>query len=464
MMAMALSVALLAFGCGDDAPPTPPDGGAATEVTRLEVVENPVNPLSFFVSWETSYSIPTELLVDCGDDYRQTFSDGVARGSHEVFVMGLFEGLDCDFTVHPGADVTGETTARIEDVGPVPALLPELDVRIVDEARMQPGWTMFSLASSQEEVELIVVAMDPQGRYRWTFSPGMGVVGAGAEITVHPEGIMIGAGIPHLLMTTWEGEILWRVDVFGHHDIRRSPWDPDNILMLSQNHESGGCGEHSAIEYDLSAEEIIWEWAICDYWTPRLDYNNWSHLNTIEPFPGERAVLISSRDQDTLHKVDRDTGELVWTLGRRGDFAMNEEDYFARQHAPEIEPDGTILLFDNGLGIAEVERFGDTEALREYTRVMQYELFFDAEGNPDRAEVVWEYSTPEIFAENRSEADRLENGNTLIHYVWVHPEEELILREVTMDKEIVWDVHSPPRTSSYRSERIEPYYGHVITE
>ena len=39
----------------------------------------------------------------------------------------------------------------------------------------------------------------------------------------------------------------------------------------------------------------------------------------------------------------------------------------------------------------------------------------------------------------------------------------VIVREITYDtQEIVWEVRTPVNHSSYRSERFEPYYGHVM--
>ncbi len=111
----------------------------------------------------------------------------------------------------------------------------------------------------------------------------------------------------------------------AHHDLRISPFDNNHVLTLGSSGVGCDQEEGTALELDMSTRQVVWEWRICDWWTPRVNYWAWSHLNTIEPFPNERAVLLSSRQQDALFKVNRDTGELEWVLGEDGDFAMDPE-------------------------------------------------------------------------------------------------------------------------------------------
>jgi len=448
---------------GDDASvepdATPPQ---PVTVSNLIAVQNPSNPLSYYVEWSTDLEVPSVLQVTCGDDIDARIAGTTARTQHEVFVMGLYEGASCTLTAHPDRDAGDEATTTIDEVSGLPDELDPLEVTDIDLERMERGWTLFSLGSASEQERFIVVAIDEQGRYRWMFSPGQGRSGVGTEVQALDEGVLLGSGAPHQQIVGWDGETLWRLDTPAHHDMRLSPFNDGHVIFLSQT-ESGECStiEHTAVEMNMTTREIVWRWIVCDHWTPRLEYRNWSHLNTIEPVPGERAVLISSRDQDVLYKVNRDTDEVEWVLGMDGDFAMDEDAWFFRQHAPEVQPDGHILVLDNGLRQSEAEE-RETPAWREYTRAVEYELTFDEDGNPDRAEVVWEYADESIFAVNRSEADRLPNGNTLIHYVWVDPDRRVILREVTPEGEVVWNVQTVPDRSSYRSERFAPRYGSVI--
>ncbi len=129
---------------------------------------------------------------------------------------------------------------------------------------------------------------------------------------------------------------------------------------------------------------------------------DWGHLNTVVPFPNKTTLLISSRNQNTLFKVDRETDEIVWALGINGEFEMSEEDRFYHQHDPEIQDNGNIVMFDNG-----------DPAIRPYSRAI--EVAYDEDGGT--AEVVWAYRhDPDIFSNIWGDADRLTNGNTLVTF------------------------------------------------
>ena len=142
---------------------------------------------------------------------------------------------------------------------------------------------------------------------------------------------------------------------------------------------------------------------------------------------------------------------------------MEPEDLFLRQHAVEIQPDGNLLLFDNGLDVDEAIRFSEPlEKVRTYSRVIELELTFDSSGAPERAEVVWDYTDRNLYAFARSEADRLSNGNTLITYSRLEELDDSLILEVTPEGDVAWQLRTPPGWSTYRSERIHPRYGYVI--
>ncbi len=432
-------------------------------IADLYVVENPANPLSFFISWRTEIKATTRLHLVCGDDIDQTFTSDELTKAHEVFVMGLYEAASCDVTVHATAqDRSGQAATRIENVGPLPEFLPDLTVTEYHAEQVQPGWTFFSLTRISAEAPDYVVGIDFQGRYRWMYVTGRMRTNGGHEIALHPskQGLIVAGSEPQVYVS-WDGREIWNLQKDGNHDTVLSPWNPDHLLYLGRSSYNCNTSEHSVHEYNLTTGENIWNWYVCEHIIPRVEYNGWSHFNTITPVPNERAMLISSRDQDIVFKLNRDTDAIEWTLGRGGDFIMNSEAFFLRQHSPKILSNGHILLFDNGLGASEAARTQDLAWVRPYSRALEFELHFDTDGQPFSAEVVWEYTDTSLFALNRSEADRLDNGNTLLIYVSLQPDFDQIIREITFDKSIVWNVHIPEDYSSYRSERIDPTYGFV---
>ena len=84
---------------------------------------------------------------------------------------------------------------------------------------------------------------------------------------------------------------------------------------------------------------------------------DWLHGNALYFTPSDGSVLMSMRHQDWIIKIDYGNGtgtnNVVWTLGKDGDFTINSSDpypWFSHQHDPGFVQDGTttLALFDNG--------------------------------------------------------------------------------------------------------------------
>ena len=85
--------------------------------------------------------------------------------------------------------------------------------------------------------------------------------------------------------------------------------------------------------------------------------NDWTHTNSIYYIPSSGDLLVSSRNQDFVYKVDYQdgsgTGNILWRLGLGGDFTMTSNlnyPWFSHQHDVKYENGGTQVLsvFDNG--------------------------------------------------------------------------------------------------------------------
>lgn len=103
--------------------------------------------------------------------------------------------------------------------------------------------------------------------------------------------------------------------------------------------------------------------ALLDEKCPLLCYttapiaNDWLHSNSVTYSPADGNLLLSVRHQDWVIKIDyRDgagTGEILWRLGKDGDFTMDSADpypWFSHQHDVSYEPGSAqrITLYDNG--------------------------------------------------------------------------------------------------------------------
>jgi hypothetical protein len=72
------------------------------------------------------------------------------------------------------------------------------------------------------------------------------------------------------------------------------------------------------------------------------------HVNSIGVDPSDGNLLISARNTWACYKVDRRTGEVLWTLGgKRSDFQILPGAQFAFQHHVTPHPGGVLTIFDN---------------------------------------------------------------------------------------------------------------------
>lgn len=75
---------------------------------------------------------------------------------------------------------------------------------------------------------------------------------------------------------------------------------------------------------------------------------DWTHANGLDYVPGEDAYYLSLYYLETVLKIDRATGDILWTLGgSHNDFTWTEGEPFGHVHAPERLPGG-LAYFDNG--------------------------------------------------------------------------------------------------------------------
>src|SRR5690606_33349882 len=125
-------------------------------------------------------------------------------------------------------------------------------------------------------------------------------------------------------------------------------------------------------------------------------------------------LIVSCRHQDVVFKVDRQSGQLVWVLanhdGWSPDFAdvllaADQEDFRwpFHPHAPELTPDGNLLLFDNGNYRATP---GDGRVMLTPDQSSSRAVDYSIDDSSMSIETVWEYEhTPRLYAYAVGDAD-----------------------------------------------------------
>lgn len=73
------------------------------------------------------------------------------------------------------------------------------------------------------------------------------------------------------------------------------------------------------------------------------------HMNSMCIDPADGNFIFSFRHTDSIVKVDRNTGQILWTLGGKEDqFGLSGDQVFSFQHYVRVQPDGSLWVFDNG--------------------------------------------------------------------------------------------------------------------
>ena len=104
------------------------------------------------------------------------------------------------------------------------------------------------------------------------------------------------------------------------------------------------------VVYDERGKKV-WTWNIFDHYIPDdeqyLIRDDWSHANGID-IDSDGNYLISFRNFDQIWKINSVNGDVIWRLGKNGDFNLENKDIFYQQHAIHKIDNNFYMLFDNG--------------------------------------------------------------------------------------------------------------------
>ncbi len=156
--------------------------------------------------------------------------------------------------------------------------------------------------------------------------------------------------------------------------------------------------------------------------------------------------LLSMRHSSQIIKVDRKTGNVLWTLGgKRNEFTFigeHEEQaptYFSYQHDIRRLLNGHITMFDNG-----------TQHLPQYSRGVEYEI--DEVNKTCR--LVWEYRhVPDYYVSIQGGLQTLDNGHRLFGWGSAANEGSAAVTEVDSTGFVVFEASYPKQMYVYRATK-----------
>ena len=366
----------------------------------LSFVSSTQNPLvaKYFVSCQNGGRARVEFGTDTSYG-RQTAWYRVPAGESGLFI--LVAGMKASTTYHMRAEVRSNASSwfdkdRVFVTGPVAsAKFPTLAVTrlrsTAEVASENPGVELINLTEPGVNIIQAVVA-DRDGNPIWYYDVGT----AQANLPIPIKLISNGHLLVNIQSGTTGATLLREIDLAGdtirqmdaatlqeklrnaghtlneltfHHDFL--PLDNGHVIVLGsavQNfYNLPGYPDSTQVFGDVLIEldsnwEPVWFWSAFDH----LDVNrhlmglpDWTHSNAVVYTPNDGNLLLSMRNQSWIIKIDyRDgigSGDILWRLGRQGDFTITGGDpsqWFYAQHFPSlVETDSlalTMAIFDNG--------------------------------------------------------------------------------------------------------------------
>lgn len=317
--------------------------------------------------------------------------------------------------------------------------LPELSVPVHDGARSSDGFVVTSLLG-QVSVPVII---DPDGEIVWAHQPALDWKGINVLRVTHSqvgEWVIYNALEQEEEGVTDPRRMIVRVSLDGereayypvqdaHHDFFEL--SDGSLVVLEyewRNVDGKDVRGDRLVEVSIDGSRRV-VWSVWDHFSYQPDLvaeagSGWSHANALDYVRKHGAYYVSLRNFSTIVKIDRVTGEQLWSLGGESSSfktAAGSTDLFHHQHQFTMVDDG-IVVFDNGL----VENSD--------SRAVEYRL----DETAGTAELVWEHhNDPPLFCAVLGDVHRLRNGNTLITWSGLGQ-----IDEVTPQGEVVWRLNS----------------------
>ncbi len=195
-------------------------------------------------------------------------------------------------------------------------------------------------------------------------------------------------------------------------------------------------------EIDLASGQVLLEWHSLDriplqesYAPVEANYWDFFHINSVD-LDDDGNLLVSARSTQTVYKLDRRSGAIMWRLGgKHSDFEMASGSNFAWQHHVRRQPDGTMTLFDNGA----------TPAVEKLSRG----LILDIDEHAMTVTLRRQYTHPKILSGSQGSMQPLANGNVFIGWGEIPR-----VSEFERSGRLVFDAVLGKQYQSYRAFRL----------
>lgn len=410
-------------------------------IVNVDITENPNCVLSAYLEVETD--VPTTIVVEMGatgeEQLALPFTSPLGT-SHEIPILGMRAETEHAFTITVTAEGGGEATDDTLrfTTNALPDDFPPVEITVQDPGKVAPGVTIFDVArwnpSSDNEYGLIL-GTDARGEIIWYWrgdrrAQDVQPLTNGNLAVVLPPDAMREVSMMGDTVREWDDNSV-ATDSF-HHDVIELP--NHNLLFISSELRNIDGYEMGMTAYDVVGDvfvemtpdgEVVDEWSAFDLYDPLVEIGaafnsgfwnthyadvapggtkDWTHGNAVVYDEADDALILSLRNIERITKIKRSTLEIVWDFGPTGGSMalVGGGEWMWHQHAPELQANGNILLFDNGVG-----RPLDPNRA-PYSRAVEFAI----DAGASEVTQVWEFIAPHAVI--LGDADRLANGNVLV--------------------------------------------------
>jgi len=467
---------LVLQGCSESSTnPQIEDPGQTNSGISLAVVSHAQNNLMAIATViSDSTGVASIAFSSEGTEEHSTqLVDVEANEPVEIVVVGMR--ASTEYSLNVVLDTTNglelESDSVLHTTGSLPENSPEVTVSQQATGDSDGGITIFAYGSGPRpnSTDPLYFGVDEEGEVVWYLH--------GTDIS-NSAGVVRGLDNGNLMVFLSDGlaEITPADEIVSFYDAGEHSFHHDalvlpdgNLMFLStetqviENSESSHDGE--ALTYDVifvinpESGATVWTWSTADHLdtarfpsalaersTPQGGLD-WTHCNALHYSPADNTVLLSSRSQSWVIKIDRTTDEIVWIFGE-GDqvvdpdftpdfFTLNGGTFQTAQHAPTITENGDLLIFDNR---------NDSDGSSSNSRAVRYSLNEESLTSSQ----IWEFVSSK-YSERLGDVDELDNGNVLV-CAGGGNDETAFLSEVSPDGNLVWEIMINDEV--YRAERV----------
>ncbi len=444
------TLTLVIAACQDDEvpPPPPPQNECQDSVSFSNILITPHsdNSLRFNLTFQTSEAVQAHVKYWLSDDSTQVKHSALSPAStqHNIDIINMIAESEYHYQIVTRLD-TCDYASDIHTFtsGELPFQVPQLTLH--NTALDFDGYIMAHTSAPGA-----LFAIDHRGNIVWYQA-------ADQLIKVHtlsPKNtIAVMLGSLDYIEMDYLGNPL-RHYKYGmdfqtliHHELLQT--EEDDIFTLgiaSRNYDLTSVGG-SASEQVISDDIIkfapdgseTWRWSLLDHANPLDDPNilntrtDWTHSNALT-LDTDGHLLLSVRFFNQIWKINIQDGSVIWKLGINGDFSMNPDDYFYRQHAVHLTPDGDIMLYDNGLAD---------------TRATSRALVFDINENDMTATTTVKVELPDTYFSHQQSNCMMTDNDKILFANSV--QRALIITD--LDGDFLWHVEVP--RTFYRAYFVE---------